>query len=111
MRSQFVSSKTSREPSAIETLLSPDAKAGVTTGEWTDALREVFGEFRAPTGLGAISVEAGDTAALEGVRERVKKAAAAAGVGRLRMLIGKPGLDGHSNAAEQVAVRARDAGF
>lgn len=86
------------------------AKAGVTTGEWTDALREVFGEFRAPTGLGAISIP-GDTAALEAVRERVNKAAAAAGVGRLRMLIGKPGLDGHSNAAEQVAVRARDAGI
>lgn len=87
------------------------AKAGVTTGEWTDALREVFGEFRAPTGLGAMSTEVGDTAALAAVRERVKAAAAAAGVSRLRMLIGKPGLDGHSNAAEQVAVRARDAGF
>ena len=87
------------------------AKAGVTTGEWTDTLRGVFGEFRAPTGLGAVSTEVGDTAALEAVRERVNAAAAAAGVARLRILIGKPGLDGHSNAAEQVAVRARDAGF
>lgn len=87
------------------------AKAGVTTGEWTQALREVFGEFRAPTGLSATPGDGGDQAKLAGVRERVATAAAALGVPRLRMLVGKPGLDGHSNAAEQVAVRARDAGF
>ncbi len=86
------------------------AKAGVTGGEWTDALREVFGEFRAPTGLGTATLEGGDAAALEDARARVRAAAAALGVSRLRVLIGKPGLDGHSNAAEQVAVRARDAG-
>jgi len=87
------------------------AKAGVTTGEWTEALRGVFGEYRAPTGLGATVAASGDMAALEVVRERVKNAAAALGVSRLRFLVGKPGLDGHSNAAEQVALRARDAGM
>jgi (2R)-ethylmalonyl-CoA mutase len=85
------------------------AKAGVTTGEWAGALREVFGEFRAPTGVSAaVSGEvAGDLAA---VRERVRATGADIG-SRLRMLVGKPGLDGHSNGAEQVAVRARDVGF
>lgn len=89
------------------------AKAGVTTGEWAGALREVFGEYRAPTGLGAQMAGAAghDGSALDGVRTRVTDAAKAIGAGRLRMLVGKPGLDGHSNAAEQVAVRARDAGF
>lgn len=96
-----------------ENLVTPSieaAKAGVTTGEWTNALRDVFGEYRAPTGLGAQG-EVGDAEALERTRERVHRAAEASGVQRLRMLIGKPGLDGHSNAAEQVAVRARDAGI
>ena len=96
-----------------ENLVNPSidaAKAGVTTGEWTNALRDVFGEYRAPTGLGAQG-EVGDAEALERTRERVRRAAEASGVPRLRMLIGKPGLDGHSNAAEQVAVRARDAGM
>jgi (2R)-ethylmalonyl-CoA mutase len=83
--------------------------AGVTTGEWAGALREVFGEYRAPTGLtAAVSVVAGD---LERVRERVRRTAGDLGTGRLRLLVGKPGLDGHSNGAEQIAVRARDAGF
>ncbi|GAA4248258.1 protein meaA [Dactylosporangium darangshiense] len=83
--------------------------AGVTTGEWAGALREVFGEYRAPTGLSAaVSVVAGD---LERVRERVRRTAGDLGTGRLRLLVGKPGLDGHSNGAEQIAVRARDAGF
>ncbi|GAA3457644.1 protein meaA [Dactylosporangium matsuzakiense] len=83
--------------------------AGVTTGEWAGVLREVFGEYRAPTGLGSTSsVPAGD---ITGVRERVRRAAAELGTGRLRLLIGKPGLDGHSNGAEQIAMRARDAGF
>ncbi|MEX1046781.1 MAG: methylmalonyl-CoA mutase family protein [Actinomycetota bacterium] len=87
------------------------AKAGVTTGEWADALREAFGEFRAPTGLGAEVAWAGDSSALDDARTRVADAAKALGVARIRMLVGKPGLDGHSNAAEQVALRARDAGM
>ncbi|TQL67504.1 (R)-ethylmalonyl-CoA mutase [Nocardioides albertanoniae] len=86
------------------------ARAGATTGEWAGTLREVFGEFRAPTGVsGAVgAAEAG--AELAAVRERVKATGEELGV-KLRMLVGKPGLDGHSNGAEQVAVRARDAGF
>ena len=86
------------------------ARAGATTGEWAGTLREVFGEFRAPTGVsGAVGVaEAG--AELTAVRDRVRATAEELG-GRLRVLVGKPGLDGHSNGAEQVAVRARDAGF
>jgi (2R)-ethylmalonyl-CoA mutase len=94
------------------------ARAGATTGEWASTLREVFGEFRAPTGVsGAVGVaqsvgEAG--AELAAVRERVRATGeelAGNPGGRLRLLVGKPGLDGHSNGAEQVAVRARDAGF
>jgi (2R)-ethylmalonyl-CoA mutase len=85
------------------------AKAGVTTGEWTGTLRAVFGEFRAPTGVGAVPVaEPADEVAA--VRTRVRATGAELGE-RLRMLVGKPGLDGHSNGAEQVAVRARDVGF
>ncbi len=86
------------------------ARAGATTGEWTGALREVFGEYRAPTGVsGSVGVEEAG-AELAGVRRRVQETGAELG-GRLRLLVGKPGLDGHSNGAEQVAVRARDAGF
>ncbi|MGW7514010.1 protein meaA [Streptomyces sp. NPDC054796] len=89
------------------------ARAGVTTGEWAGALREVFGEFRAPTGVSsapvAVPVEEGSV--LDGVRRKVDATAADLGVGKLRLLVGKPGLDGHSNGAEQIAVRARDAGF
>jgi (2R)-ethylmalonyl-CoA mutase len=85
------------------------AKAGVTTGEWAGALREVFGEFRAPTGVSA-AVGAGEASGIAAVRERVKATGDELG-SRLRMLVGKPGLDGHSNGAEQVAVRARDVGF
>jgi (2R)-ethylmalonyl-CoA mutase len=85
------------------------AKAGVTTGEWTGALREVFGEFRAPTGVAAaVSGEAAGEIAT--VRARVRATGDELHQ-RLRMLVGKPGLDGHSNGAEQVAVRARDVGF
>jgi len=86
------------------------ARAGATTGEWAGTLREVFGEFRAPTGVsGAVGVaDAGEE--LTAVRERVRRTGEELG-GRLRVLVGKPGLDGHSNGAEQVAVRARDAGF
>ncbi len=86
------------------------ARAGATTGEWAGTLRAVFGEFRAPTGVsGAVGVaDAGQE--LTEVREQVRATGEELG-GRLRLLVGKPGLDGHSNGAEQVAVRARDAGF
>jgi (2R)-ethylmalonyl-CoA mutase len=97
------------------------ARAGVTTGEWADALRETFGEYRAPTGMGAASASGNVTRAglgrtaeqtrLEEIRARVRAAGERLGVAKLRMLVAKPGLDGHSNAAEQVAIRARDAGF
>lgn len=85
-------------------------RAGATVGEWAGALREVFGEYRAPTGVsGTVSVaEAG--AELTAVRERVQRTGEEIG-SRLRFLVGKPGLDGHSNGAEQIAVRARDVGF
>jgi ethylmalonyl-CoA mutase len=92
-------------PASIEA-----AHAGVTTGEWADALREVFGQYRPPTGIGA-QVSAGSAQALEDTRAKVRAAQERLGVAKLRMLVAKPGLDGHSNAAEQVAVRARDAGF
>jgi len=85
------------------------ARAGVTTGEWAGVLREVFGEYRAPTGVAAASGGEADSTLTE-VREMVRATAAELG-GRLRFLVGKPGLDGHSNGAEQIAVRARDAGF
>jgi len=86
------------------------ARAGVTTGEWADALRGVFGEFRAPTGVSA-SIAAGEpTEQLRTVREAVRATGDELGT-RLRFLVAKPGLDGHSNGAEQIAVRARDAGF
>jgi ethylmalonyl-CoA mutase len=87
------------------------ARAGVTTGEWADALREVFGEYRAPTGVsGAVGGGGGMPGELESVRQRVDQTGTELG-GRLKFLVGKPGLDGHSNGAEQIAVRARDAGF
>ncbi|MBQ0825585.1 protein meaA [Streptomyces tagetis] len=89
------------------------ARAGVTTGEWAGALREVFGEFRAPTGVSSapVAVPAERGSALGRVRHKVELTARDLGVGKLRFLVGKPGLDGHSNGAEQIAVRARDAGF
>ena len=84
------------------------AKAGVTTGEWGQVLREVFGEYRAPTGVGrAARAETGDLAP---IRDEVEKVSRALGR-RLKFLVGKPGLDGHSNGAEQIAVRARDCGI
>ena len=87
------------------------ARAGVTTGEWSSALREVFGEYRAPTGVGAVSARVGRDEDWAAVREAAHATAAEIGAGRLRLLLGKPGLDGHSNGVEQIAVRARDAGF
>jgi ethylmalonyl-CoA mutase len=83
------------------------AQAGGTVGEWAGALREVFGEFRAPTGVGG--VVAPEAAAMAAVREKVRAAALLGGPPK--MLVGKPGLDGHSNGAEQIAVAARDAGM
>jgi ethylmalonyl-CoA mutase len=84
------------------------ARAGVTTGEWSHTLREVFGEYRAPTGVGeASAVPDEDMAELRDEVERVSEALGR----RLKFLVGKPGLDGHSNGAEQIAVRARDAGM
>jgi len=86
------------------------ARAELTTGEWAQALREQFGGYRAPTGVsGAVGVY-GAGAALVRVRAAVTRTGEELGE-RLRVLVGKPGLDGHSNGAEQVAVRARDAGF
>jgi (2R)-ethylmalonyl-CoA mutase len=86
------------------------ARAGVTTGEWAGVLREAFGEYRAPTGVAAATGGGEADASLASVRERVRQTGEELG-GRLRFLVGKPGLDGHSNGAEQIAVRARDAGF
>jgi len=85
------------------------ARAGVTTGEWAQTLRDAFGEYRAPTGVGEataapVSVE------LDEVREGVEELSEQLGR-TLKILVGKPGLDGHSNGAEQIAVRARDAGM
>jgi (2R)-ethylmalonyl-CoA mutase len=89
------------------------AKAGVTTGEWGAALRSVFGEYRAPTGIargGGGGGIAPDDAGLAEVRAAVERVSARHGR-RIKVLVGKPGLDGHSNGAEQIAVRARDCGM
>ncbi len=84
------------------------ARAGATTGEWAQTLRDVFGEYRAPTGVGdAVAVPSENMAE---VRDEVERLSEALGR-RLKFLVGKPGLDGHSNGAEQIAVRARDAGM
>ncbi|MFL6242371.1 MAG: methylmalonyl-CoA mutase family protein, partial [Acidimicrobiia bacterium] len=84
------------------------ATAGGTVGEWAGVLRDVFGEYRAPTGVGAVAAAPVDE--MVKVRERVQSAARELG-GPIRILVGKPGLDGHSNGAEQIAVAARDAGM
>lgn len=85
------------------------AKAGVTTGEWSEALRQCYGEYRAPTGVSGAASNAGHEN-LEPAREKV--AAAVQKLGHpLKVLVGKPGLDGHSNGAEQIAVAARDSGM
>ncbi len=84
------------------------AKAGVTTGEWAFALRATFGEYRAPTGVG--SGMRNDAEGLDDIRAEVDRVSKKVGR-RLKFLVGKPGLDGHSNGAEQIAARARDAGM
>jgi methylmalonyl-CoA mutase C-terminal domain len=91
-------------PSSIEA-----AKIGVTTGEWGAVMRKVFGEYRAPTGVGKAAAT-GDAADLEPLRARANELATKLGR-RVKFLVGKPGLDGHSNGAEQIAVRARDCGM
>ncbi len=85
------------------------AKAGVTTGEWGTILRKVFGEYRAPTGVAQAAVVR-EGAQLATVRESVNEVSDRLGR-RIKFLVGKPGLDGHSNGAEQIAVRARDVGM
>jgi (2R)-ethylmalonyl-CoA mutase len=85
------------------------ARAGVTTGEWAAALREAFGSYRAPTGVGEAAATA-PGAELDELREDVARVSEALGR-TVKILVGKPGLDGHSNGAEQIAVRARDAGM
>jgi (2R)-ethylmalonyl-CoA mutase len=85
------------------------ARAGVTTGEWGAALRSVFGEYRAPTGVSGAAGAASDES-LEDIRADVERVSARLGR-RIKLLVGKPGLDGHSNGAEQIAVRARDCGM
>jgi (2R)-ethylmalonyl-CoA mutase len=84
------------------------ARAGVTTGEWAQTLRKAFGEYRAPTGVGEAAALPAE--GLVELREEVERVSDALGR-RLKLLVGKPGLDGHSNGAEQIAVRARDAGM
>ncbi len=87
------------------------ARAGATTGEWSQALRDAFGEFRAPTGVGeAAAAVQGSGEELEAVREEVERVSELLGR-RIKILVGKPGLDGHSNGAEQIAVRARNVGM
>ncbi len=85
------------------------AHAGVTTGEWAEALRQAFGEYRAPTGVAGVRLGQ-ESEGLTEARESVSAFEAQSGE-RLRILVGKPGLDGHSNGAEQIAVRARDVGM
>ena len=85
------------------------AKAGVTTGEWARTLRRVFGEYRAPTGVAATGPSRNDER-IGALRERVETASRKLGR-QLTFLVAKPGLDGHSNGAEQIAIRARDAGM
>jgi (2R)-ethylmalonyl-CoA mutase len=101
-----------REPAGGENLMLATiaaARAGATTGEWSRTLREVFGSYRAPTGVGEAAAAPPD-AQLDELRAEVARLAEKLGR-RPKILVGKPGLDGHSNGAEQIAVRARDAGM
>ena len=86
------------------------AHAGVTTGEWAGLLREEFGEYRAPSGIDIAATGDGDRERQDEVRQRVVATACELG-GPLRLLVAKPGLEGHSNGAEQIAIKARDVGF
>jgi (2R)-ethylmalonyl-CoA mutase len=86
------------------------ARVGVTTGEWAQTLRELFGEYRAPTGVSGARAAAASAAEWQALRARVEALSERLGR-RPKMLVGKPGLDGHSNGAEQIAVAARDCGF
>jgi (2R)-ethylmalonyl-CoA mutase len=86
------------------------ARAGATTGEWAQALRDAFGDYRAPTGVGEAVAGLTDDRDLVELRDEVERVSEAVGR-RLKILVGKPGLDGHSNGAEQIAVRARDVGM
>jgi ethylmalonyl-CoA mutase len=104
--------RVARDEASQENLMIPTiaaARAGVTTGEWARALREVFGSYRAPTGVGEASGAPADDDLGE-LREQVAQLQEKLGR-RLKILVGKPGLDGHSNGAEQIAVRARDVGM
>jgi len=86
------------------------AKAGVTTGEWGNALREIFGEYRAPTGVSGAAAPGMASERTKRAQEKLQKTEKELGR-KLRMLVGKPGLDGHSNGAEQIALMAREVGF
>ncbi len=104
--------ETARDDSAAENLMVPTiaaARAGATTGEWASTLREVFGSYRAPTGVGEAAAAApdGELSELRGEVGRLQEKLGR----RPKILVGKPGLDGHSNGAEQIAVRARDSGM
>jgi (2R)-ethylmalonyl-CoA mutase len=104
--------RAARNQDPSENLMVPTiaaARAGVTTGEWAAALREVFGGYRAPTGVGEAAAAPADED-LGGLRREVARLAEQLGR-RPKILVGKPGLDGHSNGAEQIAVRARDSGM
>jgi (2R)-ethylmalonyl-CoA mutase len=86
------------------------AKQGVTTGEWGSAMREIFGEYRAPTGIGLVSSGKTQTTEAQKINTRVREISKKLGR-NLKMLVAKPGLDGHSNGAEQIAIKARDVGM
>jgi (2R)-ethylmalonyl-CoA mutase len=101
-----------RDESVGENLMGPTiaaARAGATTGEWASTLREVFGSYRAPTGVGEAAAATANGELTE-LREEVERLQEKLGR-RPKILVGKPGLDGHSNGAEQIAVRARDSGM
>jgi ethylmalonyl-CoA mutase len=106
--------RVARDEHAAENLMVPTiaaARAGATTGEWAATLREVFGSYRGPTGVGEAAAAGGiESAQLEELREQVAHLQEKLGR-RPKILVGKPGLDGHSNGAEQIAVRARDSGM
>jgi (2R)-ethylmalonyl-CoA mutase len=104
---RVAASEDSRENLMIPTIAA--ARAGATTGEWARTLREVFGSYRGPTGVGEASAVSAD-GEIEELREEVERLTEKLGR-RPKILVGKPGLDGHSNGAEQIAVRARDVGM